>query len=50
MTRTADLSRGFSLIEVLVALAVMSLVATVLIASLELGGRFSRQSSSGWAG
>jgi general secretion pathway protein J len=39
MTRTADLSRGFSLIEVLVALAVMSLVATVLIASLELGGR-----------
>jgi len=39
MTRTGDHSRGFSLIEVLVALAVMSLIATVMISSMELGGR-----------
>jgi general secretion pathway protein J len=38
MTPTSPVQRGFTLIEVLVSLALMSMLATLLISSLELGG------------
>jgi general secretion pathway protein J len=38
MNRTAACSRGFTLIEVLVSVALLALIATILVASLQLGG------------
>jgi general secretion pathway protein J len=38
MTAGARHTRGFTLIEVLVSVALMALIATILIASLQLGG------------
>lgn len=38
MTRRAEHHRGFTLIEMLVALALMGLIAVILITSLQIGG------------
>jgi len=43
MSRSPQHARGFTLIEVLVALALMSLIGTILIESLQVGGHTWRQ-------
>jgi prepilin-type N-terminal cleavage/methylation domain-containing protein len=38
MTESSQFQRGFTLIEILVALALMAMIATILITSLQIGG------------